>query len=239
MRKRPFIDLVHPEDRERTETESSNLFKGTHTVDFENRYLAKDGSWRWLRWSATGAEDESLIYARATDVTERKRTADEREKLLAEVDVLAHLDSLTGLPNRRSLDEQLARELARARRTKTPLCVALLDLDHFKNYNDAHGHRGGDLLLQRIATAWDSELRGADFIARYGGEEFVVILPDCTEDQAQPAVERLRAAAPEGQTCSAGLARWDFVESAEDLLERADAAMYEAKGQGRDRIICA
>ena len=237
LRSRPFVELVHPEDRKRTEAEAAGLFEGKATVGFENRYLAKDGSWHWLRWSSTLAPDESLIYARATDVTELKRIESERENLLVEVAALARSDALTGLPNRRGLDEQLPREMARARRAESSLCLALIDLDHFKAYNDSHGHLAGDELLRRCAVAWDSELRGEDTIVRFGGEEFLVVLPDTEPELGAEIVERLRAATPGEQTCSAGLACWDFVESAEDLVDRADSALYRAKAAGRDQLV--
>jgi diguanylate cyclase (GGDEF)-like protein/PAS domain S-box-containing protein len=239
LRAAPFIELVHPQDRERTEAEAAGLFDGEKTVGFENRYLAKDGSWHWLRWSSTLAPDESSIYARATDVTELKRIEAERENLLTEVAALARSDALTGLPNRRALDEQLPREMARARRAQSPLCLAIVDLDRFKAYNDAEGHLAGDEMLRRCAIAWDAELRGADTIVRFGGEEFLVVLPDAEPEQATEVVERLRTATPAGQTCSAGLACWDFAESAEDLIGRADSALYRAKAGGRDRLVYA
>ncbi len=237
MREIPFLDLVHPDDRERTEAEATSLFDGVETVGFENRYRAKDGSWRWLRWSSILAPDESLLYGRATDVTELKRVESERESLLVEVEALARSDSLTGLPNRRALDEQLPREMARARRAESGLCLAIVDLDHFKAYNDTHGHLAGDEMLRRCAMAWDSELRGEDTIVRFGGEEFLVVLPDTTPEQAAEIVERLRAATPDEQTCSAGLACWDYVELAEDLVGRADSALYRAKAAGRDQLV--
>jgi diguanylate cyclase (GGDEF)-like protein/PAS domain S-box-containing protein len=237
LRAAPFIELVHPDDRERTEAESVGLFDGKEAVGFENRYLARDGSWHWLRWSSTLSAEESLIYARATDVTELKRVESERENLLTEVAALARSDALTGLPNRRGLDEQLPREMARARRTESEFCLAVVDLDHFKAYNDSHGHLAGDAMLRECAVAWDSALRGADTIVRFGGEEFLVVLPDCPLGQAAEIVERLRAATPGKQTCSAGLACWDFAETAEDLVGRADSALYRAKAAGRDRLV--
>ncbi len=239
MRAMPFIDFVHPEDRERTEAEAASIFKGIEAVGFENRYRAKDGSWRWLRWSSILAPDESLLYGRATDVTELKQIEAEREQLLVEVEALARSDALTGLPNRRILEEQLPREMARALRAESDLCLAILDLDHFKDYNDTHGHLGGDEMLRRCAIAWDSELRGEDTIVRFGGEEFLVVLPDTRPDLAIEIVERLRAATPSGQTCSAGLACWDLSESVEDLLDRADSALYRAKEAGRDQLMLA
>jgi len=237
LRARPFIERVHPDDRERTEAEAADLFAGAGRVGFENRYLARDGAVHWLHWSATLARDEELIYARAADVTEFKRVAEEREALLSEVEALAVTDPLTGLPNRRALDEQLPREFARTRRADGSLCLAILDIDCFKAYNDTHGHLVGDVLLRDCAVAWDSELRGEDTLVRFGGEEFVVLLPDCSLEEATEILERLRESTPDGQTCSAGLAYWDLGESAEDLLGRADVALYRAKEEGRDRIV--
>jgi diguanylate cyclase (GGDEF)-like protein/PAS domain S-box-containing protein len=237
LRAAPFGELVHPEDRERTEAELAGQFEGNGTAGFENRYLAKDGSWHWLRWSSTLAADESLVYARATDVTTLKRVESERENLLAEVAALARSDALTGLPNRRGLDERLPLEMARARRADSELCLAIVDMDHFKAYNDANGHLAGDAILRECARAWDAELRSEDTIVRFGGEEFLVVLPDTSLEQAVEIVERLRAATAGEQTCSAGLACWDYAETTEDLVGRADSALYRAKAAGRDRLV--
>jgi diguanylate cyclase (GGDEF)-like protein/PAS domain S-box-containing protein len=239
LRAIPFVERVHPDDRERTEAEAAGLFEGTETLSFENRYLAKDGSWHWLRWSSQLSPDESLIYARATDVTELKRIEAEREELLGKVQDMATHDSLTGLPNRRALEEQLPREMARVRRSRSPLCVAIIDIDHFKAYNDSHGHLAGDQVLRECAQAWDGTLRAGDTITRFGGEEFLVLLPDTTPEQATEIVERLRETTPMEQTCSAGLACWDFVEDIDELLGRADKALYQAKAGGRDRMALA
>jgi len=236
LRAAPFLEFVHPDDRERTEAEAVALFEGTQTLRFENRYRAKDGSWHWLQWSSQLSPDESLIYARAADVTELKRVEAERETLLDKVQDMATHDSLTGLPNRRALEEMLPRQLAGARRSSSPLSVAIIDLDHFKVYNDTHGHLAGDEMLRACAGAWDSCLRGEDTIVRFGGEEFLVVLPRTYPDQACEVVERLRERTPMGQTCSAGLATWDFVENIDDLLGRADKALYMAKAGGRDQI---
>ncbi len=237
IRATPFIEMVHPDDRARTEAEAAKIFDGVEAVGFENRYCAKDGSWHWLRWSSVLAPDESLLYGRATDVTELKRVESERENLLVEVEALARSDALTGLPNRRTLDEQLPREMARARRAESQLCLAILDLDRFKDFNDTHGHLAGDEMLRECALAWDSELRGEDTIVRFGGEEFLVVLPDTNLEQGMEIVERLRAATPGDQTCSAGLASWERAESADDLIGRADSALYRAKATGRDRLV--
>jgi diguanylate cyclase (GGDEF)-like protein/PAS domain S-box-containing protein len=232
-----LLDLTHPDDHERATAAAMRLFEEGGTSDLETRVKAKDGSWHWLRSSSTLARDENLIYARSTDVSERKQIAAEREALLDEVENLARSDALTGLPNRRALDESLPRDMARARRNQEPLCLAIVDIDHFKAYNDTHGHLAGDGVLRQCAIAWDSALRGEDTIVRFGGEEFLVVLPNCRLEQAEEIVERLRAATPSGLTCSAGLAKWDYCETVDELLGRADAALYAAKKGGRDRLV--
>jgi diguanylate cyclase (GGDEF)-like protein len=125
-----------------------------------------------------------------------------------------------------------------SRRLGYPLCVALLDLDHFKIVNDTLGHHAGDQLLAGVSAIWRTAQREVDLLARWGGEEYVVALPDCGLDEAL-LVERLRAGTPGAHTCSAGVALWDDSESAGDLLTRADAALYEAKRTGRDRSVAA
>jgi diguanylate cyclase (GGDEF)-like protein/PAS domain S-box-containing protein len=234
-----FAELVHPDDRARASEMSAAAFGGVGHGALECRVLAKDGSWHWLRSSSTLDEYEQLLYSRATDVSELKRIEAEREQLLGEVQSLARQDALTGLPNRRVLDEALPRELARARRARAPLCLALIDLDHFKAYNDTHGHLAGDDALRESAIAWESHLRGEDLIVRFGGEEFLVLLPGCSLEQASETVERLRGVTARGQTCSAGIACWDSRESPEELVRRADEALYVAKSAGRDQLVAA
>ena len=163
----------------------------------------------------------------------------ERSDLLARLEEVARTDDLTGLLNRRGWEEELPRELARSGRNGDPLCVAMLDLDFFKNYNDQRGHQAGDRLLKQSASAWVRELRVSDRLARYGGEEFSVALPGCRLENAKDIVERLRAAMPGDQTVSAGVVCWNGRETAEELVGRADAALYDAKRMGRDRLVAA
>jgi diguanylate cyclase (GGDEF)-like protein/PAS domain S-box-containing protein len=237
IRGRRLLDFTHSEDHAQATEEALKVFAGGVSDGLETRVQAKDGSWHWLRTSSVFEPEEELVYARSSDVTERKRIAREREDLIAEVQNLAHSDALTGLPNRRAIDEVLPREMARALRADTPLCLGIIDIDHFKAYNDTHGHLAGDAVLRDCAAAWDSKLRGEDTILRYGGEEFLVVLPDCAAEDATRIVERLRAATPDRQTCSAGLAVWRPGESVDDLVGRADKALYDAKDSGRDRLV--
>jgi diguanylate cyclase (GGDEF)-like protein len=158
----------------------------------------------------------------------------DRESLLTKLEYLARRDELTGLLNRRVLGEELDLELAAAHRHDRPLSVVMLDLDHFKSYNDTCGHQAGDRLLKGAAAAWVTQLRNTDLIARYGGEEFIVILPGCGIGEAILTAGRLRQAVPDGATCSAGVAALEGMESAAQLIGRADLALYHAKASGRD-----
>jgi diguanylate cyclase (GGDEF)-like protein len=161
----------------------------------------------------------------------------ERADLLARLQEQALVDGLTGLPNRRALDEALDDGVRRAERTGRPLTIAMVDVDRFKAYNDAHGHVEGDRLLTELAAAWRAELRGDDLVGRFGGEEFLLVLPGVDPEVAGRVIERLRAAMPDAVTCSFGVATWDGVEGASALVGRADAALYAAKAQGRDRVV--
>ncbi len=239
MRGQRLLDFTHPDDHAHATEEARRVFSGGVSEGLETRVQAKDGSWHWLRTSSVFEPQEELVYARSTDVTTQKQLEREREELIAEIESLARSDALTGLPNRRAIDDLLPREMARALRADSPLCLAIVDIDHFKTYNDTHGHLAGDAVLRRCAAAWDQELRGEDTILRYGGEEFLVVLPDCGPDDAPGIVERLRAATPDAQTCSAGLAVWKPGESVDDLVARADKALYAAKERGRNRLVSA
>jgi diguanylate cyclase (GGDEF)-like protein len=150
---------------------------------------------------------------------------------------LLRTDPLTGITNRRGLDENLPVEMARSKRASTPLTVAMLDLDYFKRYNSRRGHAGGDSLLRAASQSWRKQLRPTDTLVRYGGEEFTLVLPNCGCEQADQLIARLRPLMPDNQTFSAGIATWDFVESGEQLLRRADEALLSAKKQGRNRTV--
>jgi diguanylate cyclase (GGDEF)-like protein len=147
----------------------------------------------------------------------------------------AQTDALTGLPNRRAWDSHLKRSLAEERQ----IAIAMLDFDHFKAFNDTHGHPAGDRLLKEAAAAWRDQLRTGDLLARVGGEEFALMLVDCELHAATDVVERLRASMPQGRTCSVGLAVRVDGEGAESIITRADRALYQAKADGRNRVALA
>jgi diguanylate cyclase (GGDEF)-like protein len=188
----------------------------------------------------------SSHFQRLRSAMSEMRSRPSRKRLemrLALATRLALTDELTGLPNRRALEAELVRETERARRHDSPMCVAIVDLDHFKAVNDERGHPAADVLLKEIAARWRNALRITDFlardalIARYGGEEFVVVLPDCDERDAFRVADRLRDVMPGAHTCSVGVARWESSESLGELLTRADWALYRAKRTGRDRVV--
>lgn len=163
--------------------------------------------------------------------------AHEAAAVIARADVLhhladeAHTDPLTGLPNRRAWDTQVMRALGEDEQ----VAIAMIDFDHFKEFNDTYGHPAGDRLLKETAAAWRDQLRTGDLLARLGGEEFGLLLRDCDAHTATEVTDRLRRRVPQNQTCSAGIAIGRLGETAEAVIARADDALYEAKSLGRDR----
>ncbi|WP_110959522.1 sensor domain-containing diguanylate cyclase [Acidovorax sp. ST3] len=191
-----------------------------------------------------GSMTHRLLAAReAMEEKVRLRTL-ELEAANRALDLQARTDALTGLLNRRGFETQMAFAVALARRSSRPLSLITVDVDHFKRVNDTYGHEAGDEVLRRLARTLESRLRGSDVVARLGGEEFVALLPDTDLNGAQSIAQALVAAMAEQQdpvvgtiTVSAGVAT---MRGAEDngaaMLRRGDAALYEAKGQGRNRV---
>jgi diguanylate cyclase (GGDEF)-like protein len=171
----------------------------------------------------------------------------ELARLSARLQELSAMDALTGIPNRRALDEALQTELARALRYGSPLSVVMVDLDHFKALNDRLGHQAGDAVLRHVARTLDDEKRRGDLVARYGGEEFLAILPHSDAGAATAWAERAReriagtlietGAGAASVTASFGVAaaapERDTVDA---LVGAADAALYQAKARGRNRV---
>ncbi len=163
----------------------------------------------------------------------------ERRTLVRRLASDARTDALTGLANRRAWDEQLPLALEHAERLGHVLTVALLDVDHFKLYNDRDGHPAGDLALRELGARWTRGVRAIDVLARIGGEEFGLILPGCDATAALEVVERLRGDTPAKLTASAGIATWQDAMTADDLVAVADRELYRAKAEGRDRACVA
>jgi diguanylate cyclase (GGDEF)-like protein len=187
-------------------------------------------------------------------IARRDEALDARNERLALISArfesLATIDALTGLPNRRSFDERLAEEMGRSLRYEVPLALVMVDLDRFKAVNDRHGHRAGDQVLARVAQTLDRGKRAGDTVARYGGEEFVALLPHSDAAAATAWAERARAriaaqTVPWGSgslsiTASFGVAMTPGNgDTAVDLVEAADRALYAAKQQGRNQVAVA
>lgn len=179
-----------------------------------------------------------------------KRERSEMKSLRHRLSELALTDSLTGLPNRRRFEEALAAERARAERYGGRFCVAMLDVDHFKNYNDRRGHPAGDDLLRQLGDTLRAGLRTGDLMARYGGEEFAALMLNTGRTEALHVLDRLRGMVenmafegrevqPGGRlTISAGLSEWpEGGRDEEALLASADTALYRAKAAGRNRVV--
>ena len=190
----------------------------------------------WLRaWRRATDGERDVQRLQADLVAVKRRSA----LLTADLRAEARTDPLTGVANLRQWSERLGRELERARRGGTTVAVALVDLDRFKLVNDTQGHSAGDALLREVAAGFAQAVRTVDLVARIGGEEFAVALPDASPEDAVAIVERLRTSLAAGVTCSAGLAIWDGEETPHELQDRADAALYRAKAEGRDRLVVA
>ncbi|TMC48462.1 MAG: diguanylate cyclase [Chloroflexi bacterium] len=149
---------------------------------------------------------------------------------------LSRTDHVAGIGNRRAWDEELQREIIRATREGSRFCVATLDLDGFRAYNLMRGHAGGDSLLKRTGQAWQDLLRAGDLIVRYHNDTFAALFRQCTIENAAAITERLRMAVPEEQTVSAGVVRWNCHERLETLMQRAEAALIQAKTSGPNRL---
>jgi diguanylate cyclase (GGDEF)-like protein len=165
------------------------------------------------------------------------------EEVARHLDLRAATDPLTGLYNRRKLYRELATEMQRAQRYKTPLSVVLFDVDHFKDVNDGHGHQAGDVVLVELSRAVAARIRATDVLARWGGEEFLILTPGSDGEMASQlarnlgdAIRALVIGKVAEVTCSFGVAEFEQADTAETIIARADEALYRAKIGGRDRV---
>ncbi len=200
--------------------------------------------WKSHKFSWLNAEGKSMLGCISVDLTSEMKQQRALEVLCGELELLAATDGLTGLANRRVLDDRMQLEFQSARRYHTALSVVLLDIDNFKKRNDQLGHAAGDLILQRMGALIRGCARETDLAARYGGEEFVIVLPNTDGDGATQFAERIKAAMdreswPGGPvTASIGTASLDrWTVSGERLVALADDAMYEVKCTGKNRIL--
>ncbi len=212
------------------------------------RIQTKDNRWVWFydRGKITQRDDSGkpeMLVGIVFDVTEQKRIEtllqQQNEKLIE----LSSIDTLTGIFNRRILFERLDYELKRVERTKKPLSVIIMDIDHFKQVNDDYGHLVGDQVLTQVARLLQQSVRKTDIVGRYGGEEFLIILPDCSAAEGSKVAEKIRTAVQDAVfdsdlkvTISGGVAEYKD-QSIEKLVDDADNYLYEAKQKGRNKIL--
>lgn len=243
---RPYSDFCTPASKEKFDANFPIFLKQGHVHDLELDLICKDGSTIPVVMGATSIRDAegSILMSRSTvfDIRERKA-------LELELQNLANRDTLTGLYNRRKFYELANQELSRSHRTKSPVSLMMIDIDHFKQINDTYGHAMGDMVLQSLADTMQHALREMDVIARLGGEEFAILLPETSLKQTTELAQRLRlkianesVAVAEGAeikfTVSIGIDEWrESDPNLDALLNRCDTAMYQAKNSGRNCVV--
>lgn len=238
-----------PEDREAVQKVLENAVRTGEPFEFLGRIVRADGQIRHIKSHGSielGRGGKAIgIFGTVQDVTDTVENARILEAARSAAERVANTDMLTGLPNRRHTLAFLERAIVGARDHGAPLAVAIFDIDHFKRINDSYGHAAGDEVIRRVARRAKASLRDEDLVGRFGGEEFVCVLQRSSARAAEMVAERLRKAIEaEGHaagdlpsaTVSIGLAVYDGEIDAEELLHRADQALYLAKREGRNRL---
>jgi diguanylate cyclase (GGDEF)-like protein/PAS domain S-box-containing protein/putative nucleotidyltransferase with HDIG domain len=247
---RPLVDYLEPGD-EVTKLVGEVCAGNMDRCEIEHRFRRRNGSMMWCRTVMAlvrgPAEQPTHVVAMLEDISDRKHAEHELEQALVEKERLAVTDGLTGLRNRRFFDELLSLECERSARHRSELSLVLVDLDRFKQINDRYGHHAGDLVLCEVARRLCDTMRSSDVVVRHGGEEFAIVLAGSSLAEATKAAERIRVAiggqrvAVTGRavavTASLGVATMPWpAQSNDDLLRRADRALYRAKRLGRNQV---
>ncbi len=235
---KPIIGFIHEDDRENFTAVNKQICRSGEIAPLDVRVQAANGSFRWVSWRIYFHGGKELFYASGRDIQKRVEMEEEIRKISV-------TDALTGLYNRLKFNEDLERELARAKRYGTPCSLILFDIDHFKSINDTYGHGTGDEVLKRLAAVVGGLLRETDIFCRWGGEEFVIVCPNTGSDDVFALAERVRVAVEEYQfgkvekvTISLGVSAYlPESDNEETLVKRADTALYEAKNLGRNRTV--
>ncbi|WP_213878589.1 sensor domain-containing diguanylate cyclase [Pseudomonas sp. dw_358] len=237
-------DSIYPDDLDYAERSLAEVLVKGSIEDREYRIISADGQIRWLSdkcFISHQSDDRVIVVGIAEDITEKKHLEGELQRL-------ATTDVLTQSSNRRHFFECAHREFEQARLQGTSMAFLLLDIDDFKLINDTYGHQEGDIVLQRIAESGRAILRRGDLFGRIGGEEFAAVFPGCSPEMAQQIAERLQREIQRlsfshnghvyGVTVSQGLTSYKPEDDLLDaLFSRADAAMYQAKRQGKNQIV--
>jgi diguanylate cyclase (GGDEF)-like protein len=213
-----------------------------------SRVLVIDEELLWLLADSSHAVSSNLLRTVAARLRIGNKMLEDDRALLEQYKFHASIDALTGLFNRRWMDKMLTRQMERARGGREPLSLLLIDVDHFKRFNDSHGHVAGDFALRAVAAGMRGVVRPTDLLARYGGEEFAVLLPGALVQNAGDVAERLRLAVSQtplkhidgwslpSVTVSIGVAQMPEGASIESFVDTADRALYRAKGKGRNCV---
>jgi diguanylate cyclase (GGDEF)-like protein/PAS domain S-box-containing protein len=240
----PMLELIHPEDLERTLIEVGKQSPQHRTRNFVNRYRRRDGLYRSFQWTTTFSRDHSTRFGIARDITDQLLAESAAQEMVLQIARSADYDFLTGLPNRKLLNDRIDQAIIQARRDLKRVAVLFLDLDGFKHINDSLGHSAGDKLLQSISQRLVACVHDSNTVSRQGGDEFIVLFSpgEESEDVAFAASRLLRALAQPHSidqhelhvTASIGVSIYpeDGID-AETLIKNADTAMYQAKENGR------
>ncbi|MEQ5837266.1 diguanylate cyclase [Marinobacter sp. NFXS9] len=241
-----FADLIDPADNETSTRAVEQAIGNAEPYALEYGLTRRDGSriWVWEKGRSVEVDGQLMLEGIILDISDRKALEEELARL-------ATHDALTGLFNRREVERRLREELVRAERYRRPVAVLWIDLDHFKDVNDAHGHAGGDEVLRRVSEQLLDSVRAVDIVGRYGGEEFVVILPEHHLPEARETAERLRRMVASQPirindhvdvplSISVGVAIYpEHGQGVKAICEAADQAMYAAKRAGRNQVCVA
>ena len=250
-----WADRMHPDDRDKVVNfcVSQSQAGADHEADY--RALTREGSYVWIRDVVHVVRKDGEVEALVGfmfDISMHKRNEDEVLRLQRELEALSYKDGLTNVANRRMLDQVVEREWASAYRNQQPLSLIFADIDFFKEYNDHYGHIAGDDCLRRVAGALNAAAaRPRDLLARFGGEEFVLLLPETDADAAMAVAARCLGAVLDemiphqhsriGEYLTVSLGVGTIVpqeqDSAAEFFEKVDGLLYQAKQQGRNRVV--
>jgi diguanylate cyclase (GGDEF)-like protein len=239
----PGMDGLELTDRIKKNHQSDVIVITGYSADYSYEEAISKGASDFLFKPVRFAE----LLLRLRRVLKERHLTQERVKMLDQLQKLATTDGLTKLFNSRHFYSQLTKEVDRTLRYEPPLSMLLMDIDHFKRYNDTYGHLEGDKVLVRLAQIIESCLRKLDTAYRYGGEEFTVILPETTAEEAETVAQRIRATVEKERffprpkeevqvTVSIGATQYRPTEDLTSFIKRADTAMYSSKQQGRNRV---